>query len=105
MSGDRQQVAADRFDIDRHLAGRLDRVRVKPDLMTGIPHSADEPADLFNGLNSADLVICHHYRYQNGLVGDGVPYVLDPDHAVFINGQPRNAVSDAFEVIANIFYG
>ena len=66
MAGDRQQVDAERRDVERQLAGRLHGVGVEQ-RAAGV----GDGGELGDRLDGADLVVGVHHRDQRGAVGDG----------------------------------
>ena len=88
VRGDRDQVGAGRFDVERHLTDRLHGVGVQP-------HAA-RPAGPGEGgerLEHADLVVGRHHRRQHRLVGERRREAIRIDQAVAFHRQHRHAAA------------
>jgi hypothetical protein len=82
VAADAQQVNVHRVHVDRNLADRLRRVRVKVDLAR-----AAHAADLGHRLNDADLIVDEHARHERR-VGPNRGLELSEVHeAVALHGQ------------------
>src|SRR4051812_23349389 len=58
VGGDGQRMAADLIDVNGNLAGGLNSVRMKDQAVF-----LSDLADLFDRLENAGLIVCHHHAY------------------------------------------
>ena len=86
--------------VEGQFPGSLDRVGMEED--AAFPR---DRADLLDGLHHADLVVDHHHADQNGLVGDGLPKLLEIDQAVPPHRQIGRVASLLLEVLAGVEHG
>ena len=82
MAGHAQQVDIHLLNVYRHMAGCLNSVGMEGDLSC-----AAELADLLDGLNCADLVICKHDGHKSGILANGRLKILKADNAVLVDIQ------------------
>ncbi|KOT06413.1 hypothetical protein DM77_1168 [Burkholderia mallei] len=82
VTGDRQQIDAERIDVGRDLADRLGRVRVKPDAVL-----AGDRADILDRLNGAGFVVRMHDRDERGARRDCATDGVGIDAAVAVHGN------------------
>ncbi len=84
MAGDRQQVDAERRDVDRQLAGRLHGVGVEQ-RAAGVGNGGERG----DWLDRADFVVGEHHRDERGAVGDGGREGRRIDHAGAVDRRAR----------------
>ena len=77
VRGKREQLHAELVDVDRHLAGRLHGVGVERDAGFG-----SDAADLFDGLQRAQLVVGVHDGDEHGLGPQRAAHFFRIDDAV-----------------------
>ena len=82
VRGQRQQIDAHGLDVERNLTDALGRVSVKQNIFL-----FRQPADLFNRVDRADLVVRRHERDKNRLVGQRFFELLHIDQTVRANRQ------------------
>jgi hypothetical protein len=85
VRGEREQIDAERLDVDWDLSGRLDGV--------GVEHRApslDERGDLADGLHGAYLVVGVHDRDEGRVVRERRPYGLQAHDAALVDRHDRD---------------
>ena len=101
-------VAARRQKVDMHLSGEdlllaecLHRIHVKEGVRILL---LDGRADLRNGLDRTDLVVCKHDRDQNGILPHGIPHLLRRDVPVHIHRQVRHREALGLQIFHRFQY-
>ena len=97
MAGHGEHVDIHGADVNRHMAGGLDRVGVEEDLPL-----AAEGADLGDGLDGADLVVGEHDGDEAGVVAQGVRDILDPDDAVGVRVEQGDLVALLLQAVQRV---
>ena len=97
MSGHGQQVDVHIHNIQRHMAGGLNRVGMEGDLLR-----AAQLADLLDGLHGADLVVCEHYGHKRGILADGVFNILKSDNAVLMDVEQSDLKALLFKLLEGV---
>ncbi len=85
VRGDRQQIDAERADIDRQLAGGLHRIGMKQ--RAALVRHRGELGDWLHG---ADLVVGVHDRHERRVVGDRFAQAIHRHDAADIHRQQRD---------------
>ena len=97
MAGHAQQVNVHFLYIDGHMAGSLNGVRVERDTL-----AAAECADLGDGLDSADLVICKHNGDKSGILSYCSLDILKADNTVLVDIQQRYLKALLFKLLEGV---
>ena len=100
MSGEREEIDIELFEIDRHLAHRLYRIGVKED--TPLP---GHPRHLGNGKDDAGFVIGPHDADDGGIVGEGLSVLRQIEGTVGLDretGDPGVVAGQPVQVLAEI---
>ena len=82
VPGDAQHIATDARHINRHFAGRLHSVGVKPDVGLG-----GDPPNLLDQLNHAGLIVGHHDRDQARIRTQRGAHIVGIHPATTVNGK------------------
>src|SRR5437870_6821110 len=84
----REQIAAERVDINRKTSGCLHCVSMKPEMTTPtLALRAHQRANLRDRLNRADLVISHHYADQHRVGTNRCAHIFKSHESVVVNRQ------------------
>jgi len=80
MTGKRKQVNLLFMHVDRHVAGCLNRIRVKQNSML-----VADVGKLVNRLDCTDFVICVHDGHERGIVPQGRFQLFRANQTAFVN--------------------
>ena len=97
VAGNAEHVDIHFLHVDGHVACGLYRVGVEGDAL--LPA---ESADLFDGLNGADLVVGKHDGHKGGVLADSGRHILQTDHAVLVHIQQRDLIALFFQLFQGV---
>ena len=97
VARDAEHVDIHFLHVDGHVACGLNRVGVEGDALFPA-----ESADLFDGLNGADLVVGKHDGHKSGVLADSGCHILKTDHAVLVHIQQRDLIALFFQLLQGV---
>ena len=100
VGGHREQVNAERLDVDGYDPQALRRVAVEDH-----PGLAGDPSDVGDRLQRADLVVAVHHRGQDGVGADGPPHRVGVDPTRAVDREERQLETPRFEEARGLKYG
>ena len=95
VGGDGQEVDGAVLHIELDLARHLHRVHVERNAP-----SLDDLAGLAHREDHAGLVVGVHHRDQGGVVREGIPELVQVQHAVLVDPQPGNPIALLLQVLS-----
>jgi len=100
VGGEGEEIGAHGFNINRDLAHRLHGIGMQVNVSIRC-----QPAHLFQGLNSSDLIVGMHYGYEYGVRADGPLQLGQLDQALTVYGQVGHGEALPLQAVAGLQNG